>query len=82
MSFTDLYMKISFCCLRRSSSETHPLSRYRFYKETDLVKPVTNRAASFCIVCSELMSCVVQPSQTIHEYSSMGKIYDKISDLV
>ena len=38
MPFADLYMKISFCCLRRSSSETHPQSRLRFSKETDLVK--------------------------------------------
>ena len=49
MPFTDLYMKISFFCLRHSSSETHQHSHYRFSTEKDVVKPVTNWAASFCI---------------------------------
>ena len=70
-------MKINFCCLRLSSSVTQPHSLYRLSIETDLVKPVTIGAASFCIFCNEFISCIVQPSQTTYEYSKTGKIYDK-----
>ena len=70
-------MKISFCCLCLSASDTQPHSLYRLSNETDLVKPVTMRAASFWSFWRELISCNVQPSHTTHEYSIIGSKYDK-----
>ena len=42
-----LNMKLKFCCLLLSASESQPQSLYSLFKETDLVNPVTMRAASF-----------------------------------
>ena len=54
---TDLYMKASLCCLRLSAKELHPHSLYRFSKVTDLERPVTFLAASFCSRSSAIESC-------------------------
>ena len=53
----DLYMKASLCCLCLSAKELHPHSLYRFSKVTDLVRPVTILAASFCSRSSAIESC-------------------------
>ena len=53
----DIYMKASLCWLRLSAKELHPHSLYRFSKVTDLVRPVTILAASFCSRSSAIESC-------------------------
>ena len=70
---TDLYIKFNFCCLRLSTKELQPHSLYKFSNETDLVRPVTILAASFLSLSRATESCWEQPSQTIDEYSNIGK---------
>ena len=53
----DLNMKTSLSCLRPSAKELHPHSMYRFSEVTDLVRPVTIQAASFCSRSSAIESC-------------------------
>ena len=52
--FTDLYIKITFCCLPLSASVDIIL--YSLSSETDRVKPLTMRAALFCNFCKDLIS--------------------------
>ena len=67
-----LYIKCSFCWCLLTDRLVHPHSLYNLTNDTDLVSPVTIRAASFCIFCGVLESCCVQPSQTNNAYSMMG----------
>ena len=67
-----LYIKYSFCWCLLTDRLVHPHSLYNLTNDTDLVSPVTIRAASFCIFCRVLESCCVQPSQTNDAYSMMG----------
>ena len=52
----DLYMKASLCWLRLSAKELRPHFLYRFSKVTDLVRPVTILAASFCSRSSAILT--------------------------
>ena len=54
MPLTDVN-KYKFLLFASFSSGTQLHSLYRFSRDTDLVKPVTIRAASFWILCSEFM---------------------------
>ena len=71
-----LYIKTSFCSFLLSIKGTHPHSLYKLKSDTDLVRPVTILAASFCNFSKVWDSCNVQPSQTIEEYSKIGKTYE------
>ena len=42
-----LYIKESLCCCLLCDRVAHPHSLNRFSNDTDLVNPVTSRAASF-----------------------------------
>ena len=44
-----LYVNESLLCFLLCDRVNHPHSLYRFFNDTDLVSPVTRRAASFCI---------------------------------
>ena len=57
-----LYIKCSFCWCLLTDRLVHPHSLYNLTNDTDLVSPVTIRAASFCIFWRVLESCCVQPS--------------------
>ena len=46
-----LYIKCSFCWCLLTDRLVHPHSLYNLIRDTDLVSPVTIRAASFCIFC-------------------------------
>ena len=65
-----LYINFSFWFLRLSAKDSHPHSLYKFFSDTDLVRPVTIRAASFCSFSTEFACSAVQLSQTIDEYSN------------
>ena len=72
-----LNMKLNFCCLLLSASESQPHSLYSLFKETNLVNPVTMRAASFWISSRISELWAAQPSQTIEAYSKTGNRYEK-----
>ena len=57
MPLFTLYMKDSLCCCLLFDKVVHPHSLNKFSNDTDLVKPVTRRAASFWIFCNVCESC-------------------------
>ena len=54
-------MKESLCCCLLFDKVVHPHSLNKFSDDTDLVNPVTRRAASFCIFVK-----FVSPVQSTH----------------
>ena len=50
-------MKESLCCCLLFDKVVHPHSLNKFSNDTDLVDPVTRRAASFWIFCKVCESC-------------------------
>ena len=69
MPVFTLCMKESLCCCLLCDRDAHPHSLHRSSNDTDLVNPVTSRAASFWIFCSVTESCSEQPSHTTDVYS-------------
>ena len=76
MPFFTLYMKESLCCCLLFDKVVHPHSLNKFSNDTDLVYPVTRRAASFWIFCKVCESCSEHPSHTTEAYSTTGKRKD------
>ena len=71
-----LYMKESLCCCLLFDKFVNPYSLNKFSNNTDLVNPVTRRAASFWIFCKVCESCLEHPSHTTEAYSKTGKRKD------
>ena len=76
MPLFTLYMKNSLCCCLLFDKVVHPHSLNKFSNDTDLVKPVTRRAASFWIFCKVCESYSEHPSHTTEAYSTTGKRKD------
>ena len=76
MPLFTLYMKESLCCCLLFDKVVHPHSLNKFSNDTDLVNPVTRRAASFWIFCKVCESCSEHPSHTTEAYSTTGKRKD------
>ena len=77
MQLFTFYMKERLCCCVLFDKVVHPHSLKKFSNDTDLVNPVTRRAASFCFVfCKVCESCSEHPSHTTEAYSTTGKRKD------
>ena len=66
-------MKESLCCCLLFEKVVHPHSLNEFSNDTDLVNPVTRRAASFWIFCKVCESCSEHLFHTTEAYYTTGK---------